>query len=384
MADFVVQTTSDNAVIAAGESRTIQFRPAEPGNVAVRSVPAQPAAHSESGFLGSLDLRRPGSTQPLASSETRTGGTVLALRYQATAADLVTPGNWTCEVANATDVDQVFDTEISYPSSTPAPQVVNKTATFDVGLLNLIIAEAVTDSGLSWHLESSASDADPESFVAWSPAVADTLPGAWRGQIYYPFRIADYRKDSDFDVGTVNWVVVRIVNFDADPTSPVSVALTASGGAAQLAINVTFQADTAKLVVIDSDVDLDKVDLEVDINSLVVSVIVGFDGSLSATADAVLTLLVAGVEAADLSQGMSVTMQDALNNGWITNLQTELVQAYLNKFFVSLMRLGPQAEIQSYESDGVTLTVNYTVPAPAGVPPPTPPQPPILAEAAPN
>jgi hypothetical protein len=219
--DFVPQTTSDQTVIAGGDSRSIAFRPAEPSRVAVRSIPAQPSAHSESGLVGGLELRRPDRAQPLASVQAPSGGTVLAVSYTATAADLSTAGSWTCEVMNATDVDMGFDTEITYPSSIPVPPVVvqRPPATFDIELLNLILGEAIRDAGLSWHLESSPDL--PASVVRWSDAVGASLPDPLKGATSYQFPVPDFRAENDTGLGTITWAVVRILNFDSDPYAPV-------------------------------------------------------------------------------------------------------------------------------------------------------------------
>ena len=378
MTDFVPQTTSDQAVIAGGDLRSIAFRPAEPGRVSVRSVPADPGAHSESGLVGGLDLRRPGRAQPLASMRAPSGGigTVLALSYTATAADLSTAGSWTCEVANATDVEMGFDTEITYPSSTPVPPVLQKQATFDVELLNLILGEAIRDAGLSWHLESSPDLS--ESVVRWSDAVGASLPDPLKGATSYRFPVPDFRAENDTGIGTITWAVVRILNFDSDPYAPVTGVFTERNGVPTLHVDIAFAANTASAVVIDSDVDLDKVGVEVDVNSLSVGVDVGFDGTVTATVTGSVSIKVAGVDVYDISEQTSVTLQDAINSGWFGNFQPPPVRQYTDEFFVALMRLGAQARIESYQSDGQTLTVTYTVPAvvpppaPVVVPPPVP------------
>jgi hypothetical protein len=375
--DFAPQTTSDQAVIAGGDLRSIAFRPAEPGRVSVRSIPADPGAHSESGLVGGLDLRRPGRAQPLASMQAPSGtGTVLALSYTATAADLSTAGSWTCDVANATDVDMGFDTEITYPSSTPVPPVVvqRPPVTFDVELLNLILGEAIRDAGLSWHLESSPDLS--ESVVRWSGALGASLPDPLKGATSYRFNVPDFRAENDTGIGTITWAVVRILNFDSDPYAPVTGVFTERNAVPTLHIDIAFAANTASAVVIDSDVDLDKVDVEVAVNSLSVGVDVGFDGTVQATVTGSVGVKVDGVDVYDISEQTSVTLQDAINSGWFGNFQPPPVRQYTDQFFIALMRLGAQARIESYQTKGQTLTVTYTVPA--VVPPPTPVVPPVV------
>ena len=109
------QTVRDGAAIDGGNTRTIAFRPAQPGLIRVESTTQHAPTHSDSGKLGGLNLRRPGSTTVIANSVTAIGASQLKpLEHTATAAELAVPGNWTCEVLNATEVTVEFTTAISY------------------------------------------------------------------------------------------------------------------------------------------------------------------------------------------------------------------------------------------------------------------------------
>jgi phospholipase C len=115
----------DSGQIAGGDSRTISFRPAQPGRVSVGSVASSPPKRSDSGLLGSITLHRPGSTAPVATASAEIGGDTISLSHQATAAELANPGNWTCEVFNGTDAALTFATGISYV------QQVHNTSNFE-------------------------------------------------------------------------------------------------------------------------------------------------------------------------------------------------------------------------------------------------------------
>jgi hypothetical protein len=359
--DFVILTTSDVTTISGGGLHTVQFRPVQAGNIFVRSTPAGPPNHSETGFLGRVDLYRPGKPDPLASYEARIGEIVLGLTYSATDADLVPAGNWTCRVHNATEADLSFDTEISYPSTIP---LEHKTATFDVTLLNLLLAEAVAASGLAFHIQSSASKDDPESNVSWSINVANTLSGSMKGQTAHWFQVDDYRAEGDAVIGTATWVVLRITGFDSDPDAPVLASVTNENGTPALQITMALNANTAKLIPIDSDIDLDELGWEIDIHTPTIDAGVDFYGNgLHATVDLSATVTVAGVGVLDVSNYINGKVQDKIN-GWLSQITQAALRGYMDGFFVNLMRLGSQATVEGYAIDAAneTLTVSYSVP----------------------
>jgi phospholipase C len=110
----LMNTVHDQAQIDATSGHTVTFRPAQPGPITVEAVATNPPKKSESGKLGRVDLRMPGSTTILATGSAPIGQTALGLHYQATAAQLATPGNWSCTVYNGTDTTVGFNTSITY------------------------------------------------------------------------------------------------------------------------------------------------------------------------------------------------------------------------------------------------------------------------------
>jgi hypothetical protein len=263
-------------------------------------------------------------------------------------------------------VDLTFDTAVTYLDATPLD---HRTATFDVGLLNLIIAEAVHDAAVTWHLQSSASEDEHASRVTWSDAVAAFLGG----QTELDFRIPDIRIEHNFDVGDLTLLVLRIENFDSDPDAPVVAFVTADDvGTPQVEVVIPFLPDTAKIVAVDSDVNLDGLDIEADVSSLEVDVALGFSGVLSATSSGAGELHVAGNAVYDLGSDLSLTVPQNLN-GVLGGLAPATVRHTLDTFFIGLMRLGPKARIDRYLTDGTTLTVAYSVPVTSPTPPVKPP-----------
>jgi phospholipase C len=111
----------DSTTITQGDSHTIRFRPVAAGPIGVRTDVSPTPNHSESGFLGQLTIRRPGSSTPLASTRFRLGANFMTLTYVATAADLAVTGDWTCEVANLSDVLATFTTDIANASGLRDP-----------------------------------------------------------------------------------------------------------------------------------------------------------------------------------------------------------------------------------------------------------------------
>jgi phospholipase C len=103
----------DEGELAGGNSRTITFRPTEPGPITVVSDLNKTIAHSETGELGGVLLRRPGNSVPVVS-RTLIGERTLRLSYVATAADLAVAGSWTCTVSNGTETSAFFATTVSY------------------------------------------------------------------------------------------------------------------------------------------------------------------------------------------------------------------------------------------------------------------------------
>ena len=72
-------TVPDQAQIDGGGSHAIAFRPALPGTISVEAKTTGAPSHSESGQLGSVALRRPGSTAELIHVNTQVGGDTLGL-----------------------------------------------------------------------------------------------------------------------------------------------------------------------------------------------------------------------------------------------------------------------------------------------------------------
>ena len=106
-------SVQDQGELDGGDSRTITFRPNEPGPITIVSELTKTIAHSETGELGAVSLVRPGNSAVLVN-RTPIGGHTLGLSYVATAADLAVAGNWTCTVSNGTETSAFCATTVSY------------------------------------------------------------------------------------------------------------------------------------------------------------------------------------------------------------------------------------------------------------------------------
>lgn len=360
--DFVIHAASDQAVIAGGDTRTIPFRPQRAGRITIRSTPEHPPTHSETGSLGRLDLRRPGRATPLATVKPHIGATVLAVSYEATDADLVPTGDWTCDVTNATEVDLTFDTVISYPSIVPLEKA---DATFDVGLLNLLLAETIADAELRLHVESSGSEDDPRTVVSWSPVVANLLPAPFKGQGSHAFFLADTRIEHNFDIiGTVTAAVVRVTGLDSDPDVPIRAVLSSSDQLPVVQVDLAFKTDTAQLAAIDSDLNLDVAQIKIQVHSFTVHAELAFDGTIRATCETSAKLVFppgALVGELDISGLFKSKVDDALA-GAASGVDRQSLRQAIDAFYIGLMRLGSESTVRAYTIAGETLTVSYVYP----------------------
>ena len=363
MPDTIPVTITDTTLLDGGDSQWIAFRPAVEGTVSLRSVLSKKPTHSELGLVGIVSLFPPGANKAVASAKaTLVPGPdpapVLALSHAVTAAELAAPGDWRFEVFNGADEAVTFDTEVTYPGPI---ELDHRIATIDVAFLSSMLAEAVSDAGVSWHLQSSANH-EPESWIRWSNAAA-----AFVGSPMMAFSIDDIRVEHDFDIGTLTWVVLRLSNLDSDPVTPVSAVLTQrDGGVPVVLVTVPFAPDTAQVIAIDSDVDLDQLSIEIDVSRLEVFVSLDFSGTISATSTGSGTVTVADQQVVDIDSDLTVTVPRNLNAA-LSGLEPAQVRQSIDNLFRPLLRLGPDARIESYESDGTTLTVHYAVPVPTAV-----------------
>jgi len=309
--------------------------------IGVRSVPSTTVAHSETGLLAMIILRRPGSTTPLAKATYKVhSSSILLLSYHPTVADLATPGDWTCDVSNESLDPITFATDVTFPIDNPLA-----TASVDIEFLNLVLAKVVDAATIQIHLESS-SDGSSASRLSLSPDVAALL----KLPILTQFNVADQKKTElgiDF--------VYRILNLDSDPKYPIVILWTDP-----LSLKVVIRFDTASARLVAQNLPAPDINIElfnIEIN-------VGFDGSFQPVCNAIAHLTFNNI---DFSSDVISGVQDAINQQVQQNpafaalLDKKQVRAQIDTLFIAMMRLGPQAQIQSYRIDGQTLTVTSFV-----------------------
>src|SRR5689334_4357328 len=119
MADHGTSSVSGKANLPAGGSQELSFRPGSPGRVTSHTDLSRSNAHTETGLIGLIILRRPGATKPLATVKINLGSASGGLSYDATAADLATPGDWVCEVSNESNDPITFTTVVGFPIDVP-------------------------------------------------------------------------------------------------------------------------------------------------------------------------------------------------------------------------------------------------------------------------
>jgi hypothetical protein len=163
-------TISAQTKLLGGDTQELSFRPGVPGVIGVRSVPSTTNPHSELGLLATISVRRPGNTTPLAKATYKVHNpSPLILSYHPTAADLVTPGDWTCIVSNESVDPITFSTDVTFPIDIPLA-----TASIDLDFLNLLLSKLFDAAAIKIHIESS-DDGIPRTTFSVSLDVAALL-----------------------------------------------------------------------------------------------------------------------------------------------------------------------------------------------------------------
>ena len=335
MPDVQILDIKDSAVIPGGSQRNIQFRPGQPGPISARCVAANPPGSSESGFLGKLFFRRPGTAAPVATSSTKLGQTVMALDHQVTAAELTAPGNWICEVVNSTETNVTFTTDVTFPGTI---QLIQKTATIDIPFLNILLTNTARAAELRVHLQSSPSDSQTaESSVSWSRAI----PFQVLGLSEYPFHVDDPALG-----------LYRLVNLPSKPA-----ALGFQPGRLVIELALDFDTNIGKIV------DLTSVLPGIELDFFDVVIQLDFAGNITPVCNVQAILR---QNSLDISSLIKSDVEDTINARLAAAKVTpKAVMAQLLKYFGLLLRLGPEDAITSFGLDGSNLVINYTTPASA-------------------
>jgi hypothetical protein len=372
MPEFARVHVFDETKVPAETPHEISFRPVQPGPVTIMSVPRRhpQKSQAETGVLGTLRLSRPGIDGHGVMLKTETvkiDQPHLFLSFDATAADLAAPGDWTCEVSNETLLDIVFDTDIAYVSKFPL-----QTASFDIGLLNLLLAEFAAAAEFRLRVVTSADANDASSSVAWSDNLARALNGQ-RAFFFHRDDIHILRDLLDLPDGLVlpaDVILPDELIFRAALDSGPLAAPTFNPGATAFEININF--GTPLIPCLDPDA------LDIEMHSLTVLVALRLDGTIQANCEANAQARINGHPVKDVSGQVEAGVQGAMA-GIHTPRQ---VRALLEPFFVRLMRLNDtpvnilqqfipfkaDAHIDRYSVDGQQLIVHfYSVPRDNGI-----------------
>ena len=157
-------------------------------------------------------MLRPTGGSTVATASANIGSSSVGLKYTTTAADLATPGDWTCRIFNASLIASTFTTRIT---SSASPAVVDypiKTASFDIALLGNLLQEAANTAALRVHLEASG-DGSKKSVVSWSVPVANLIDGSTDSW----FHIDDVSKSVTLLNATLINATFRLLNLNSDP-----------------------------------------------------------------------------------------------------------------------------------------------------------------------
>lgn len=352
MANFATQTISDHARIASGDQRDIKFRPGQPGTITLQTKPSPvpQKSQTETGFLGQIELRRPGSGTPVAKEKVKIGENHLALGYTATAADLAAPGDWTCRITNFSLINADFTTVISYISDFPL-----LTASFDIPLIEQLLSEVGATAAVRVHLESS-NDGSKQSVASWSVPVANLIGGQVETRIHIP----DASKTLINVHGHTIDTTFRLLGLNSDPAGLFAGLVTNPLG---LLVGLRFDTSGALLKANDFGVP------DINIDSFAISLTVNFDGTIVPECNVTAILRLNSI---DVSGDVKGQVESALASKIAeVKLTPAVVRQQIETFFVLLMRLSGtrvtthrlpeflQGHIQSYAVQGNSLVATY-------------------------
>ena len=355
MSGFASVTVSDQAGIPAGQSRSIGFRPGRPGPVTVISTPAEqpPKSQSEPGVLGSVEIVT-ASGAAVAWKSAPIGAVALGLTYDATAADLVAQGNWTCRITNFSPISTSFTTTITSVSGFPV-----RTASFDVSLLNAILLEATALAAVCVRLQSSSDNSD-QSVVSWSIPVANLIGGSVEAR----FNVADPTDAiiaiGDHKIFNASW---RLLNLNSNP-SFTSIAVQSN----PLAMVATLEFDATGALLNSNTTGVP----DLNLGAFAITIAVGFDGRVTPACSASASVSVAGFtidESSTVESNVAAAITGKLNGLSVSPVD---IRGILDRFFISLMRLNGQiavprsvatvpgvANVTGYAVQGDSLVVTY-------------------------
>jgi hypothetical protein len=274
-------------------------------------------------------------------------------------------GSWTCRICNDTLFRLEFDTILTIP---PVP-----TASFDVGLLNSILALAASTADLRIHLQTTE-NGSPASIASWSVALAGLLPKKpiqlSSGQIVLRDAVEHRFALPVFDAfsvnvplrGNVTLADGKIVNADA-----VEVAIGSSGES--IVVTVAFDAPNTNLTVSVSGTPIQLTHVTFQLFQVEISI--DFDGRVTLDAQIGASAVILG-ESIDLSQPIREKLLQKIEEKLRPFVSdTAALKKTLFAFFANLMRLNQIAvpnepvpfagDIQDISVDGRTLTASYAI-----------------------
>lgn len=352
MPDFANQTKSDQTNIGPNSHHDILFQPGQPGPISVGST--RPSSLLKSlAATGHLELYRPGSTAPAAARPGVPGASAFDLAYTATAADLAVKGDWTCRVYNDGTDSAVYSTTITYVGDLPI-----LTASFDIALLNVMLAEVAATAAVRVHLESSG-DSSARSVASWSVPVANLLGGS----VETRFHIDNTEHTVGID-GHGLHPTFQLLGLNSVPGFP-----TLSLQTSPLALVLDFRFDTNGSVLKSSELLVPNINL----SAFSINATVSFTGEIVPTCNVVATVN-------DLGIDESGTVSTAVVNAVVAKLAAlgltpALVRQKIDIFFIDLLRLNATsgspgkisilpslpalAQVQSYQVQGSSLVVSY-------------------------
>jgi hypothetical protein len=211
-------------------------------------------------------------------------------------------------------------------------------ASFDIDLLNVMLAEVASTAALRVRLQSAAPKDLRSSVASWSAPVANLIGG----QIEYRFHLNDASKDLKVDTARF-----RLNNLNSDPTSP-TVSIKNVNGAPVLSASLNFvtPAQLKSLTTAVPDIDIEDFDITVSVD---------FNGAV--TPKAIVRASVSDIDW-DVSNDVESNVEDAIHTELgAQGLTPDKIKAIVDRFFQSLLRF--DGVIHQYAIEGDALKVTY-------------------------
>lgn len=322
---MATQVWSRRVTLAPGHRFSISFQPAaaqvviRAGSQTIDKHPGEPLV----AFTVSLTPYGGRTAVATASYNRTSDGAVLTWPKVARPPSPVPLHGWTCELLNDGGVQVTVVLSID--------SIVTQTVSFDVPLLNLLLAEALSVANFKVHVHTNDGEGTDDSYVTWSDAVTNFLKG--KPGFDFPFRTIEkdgYQITVDADGAPT---ALELVDDGAGP----GLRLTA-----QLAGNAQGTIGTAI------------------IEWCTLTATIALASAQPTVTCQMRALANLGSASYDISSDLSSYIESQAVS--VAQPYVATIKTFIDRFFVSLVRLENVQLVLGYSTAGTALTVLSTAP----------------------